>query len=232
MKKLVSLLLALALLCTVAFVGVYAEEEGEEENLLEIVGITFDSVAEGEVVEFVRGGAESNAVLIDGDYMEGPQATPNHQAKGIVLVQNTRCNEAGVYPEYTYTLELKDKDTFDRLKIGFYEYFMAMIGLPKDNSIGVEASEDGSDWTFVGDYEFEGEALKDEVAGNVYVIDLGKAVTAKYVRLTFAFGDSPFGTAEYGNSEKVIWEWHGFTEFGVIGADTVVIDDPEPGEPS
>ena len=47
MKKLVSLLLALALLCTVAFVGVYAEEEGEEENLLEIVGITFDSVVEG-----------------------------------------------------------------------------------------------------------------------------------------------------------------------------------------
>ena len=59
MKKLVSLLLVLALFCTVAFVGVYAEGEEEEENLLEIVGIAFDSVVVGEAVEFVRGGAES-----------------------------------------------------------------------------------------------------------------------------------------------------------------------------
>ncbi len=225
MKKLLSLLVVLALLCTCAF-GVFAEgEEDEEEDLLDIESITFKAAVEGEVLEYVRGGAADNTVLIDGDFKKGNE--PSHQAKGLVLVQNTRCTEAGVYPEYSYIVELTQEGSFDEVIIGTYEYYMAMIGLPKDNKVSIEVSSDGVDYDLVGDFTIDGEAENGETAGNVYNIELGKTVTGKFVKFTFAFGDSPF-------SDKVVWEWHGFTEFAVVAADVVVIDESseEPAEES
>ena len=224
MKKLICMLLALALLCTCA-ISVFAEDEGEEETLLEVKSITFASKVEGEVTESVRGGAADNTVLIDGDFHEGNET--NHQAKGLVLICNTRCTEAGVYPEYTYTLELAEEGAFDAIKIGLYEAYMYMIGFPKDNKVGIESSDNGTDWDLVGDYTLEGEAESTEYAVVIHTIDLGKIVTGKFIRLTFAFGDSPF-------AEKVVWEWHGFSEFGVVEADAIVVEesqaDPEVSE--
>ena len=59
MKKLICTLLVLALVCTCAF-GVFAEDEGEEENLIEIESVTFKAAVEGDVEESVRGGGTDN----------------------------------------------------------------------------------------------------------------------------------------------------------------------------
>ena len=221
MKRIICLLLTLSLFFAFS-ISVFADDENEEEVLLDIKSVTFTPAVEGEAVESVRGGAADNTVLIDGDFMEGNQT--NHQAKGLVLIQNTRCTEAGVYPEYSYTLELAKSSAFDAVKIGLYEAYMFMIGFPKDNNVSIESSDNGTDWDLVGDYTLEGEAEQTEYEVVIHTIDLGKIVTAKYVRLTFAFGDSPF-------AEKVIWEWEGFSEFALVEADSIVIPEPDDDNP-
>ncbi|MDD4125585.1 MAG: hypothetical protein PHW77_07685 [Eubacteriales bacterium] len=208
MKKLFTVILALALVfsCFAVF-ALTSAAEGEDE--ITVVDLTFESAVAGECVEFLRGGAADNSVLYNGETLAGSSLS-DHDTLGIVLIQNTRCTEAGVYPLYSYILELSEKADITEIKIATYEYYNAMIGLPKDNKVAVEYSDNGTDFTFAGDYTIDGEAEASETAANEYVLDLGKTITGTYIKLTFAFGDSPHTT-----DGKIIWEWHGFTELGV-----------------
>ncbi|MFA6731058.1 MAG: hypothetical protein WCR95_08740 [Eubacteriales bacterium] len=227
MKKLlvlfVSLSLVFSLFALISFTA--GAEDGDGE--VSVIGVTFVSATENECKEVPRGGSD-NSVLFDGVTFLDETLTTFDKA-GIVLTQNTRCTEAEVYPQYSYILELSDDADITAVRVVTFEYYMAMIGLPKDNSIAVEYSSDGSDFIFAGDYVFEGEAVNGEIAANEYIIDLGKIVTGKYIRLTFTYGDSPF-------AEKPVWEWHGFTELGVEAEKTgqgIELSSEEPSdEPS
>ncbi len=219
MKRLLAVILSLVL--TVACFAALAVTATAEDEI-KVIGLTFESVVADECKESIRGGAADNSVLYDGATLSDTTIT-SFDTKGIVLTQNPRCNEAGVYPQYSYILELSAKADITSVKISTFENYMSMIGLPKDNNVAVEISDDGTEYTFVGDYTFEGEAVNGEMAANDYTIDLGKTVTGTFVKLTFAYGDSPF-------PDKVVWEWHGFTELGVVAepaAGAIDISDEE-----
>ena len=212
-KKLFSIRFALTIFATTCF-AFFAVADDDEVT---IIAIEFDSMVEGEVQEVPQGGGD-RSLLIDGvTFMDKGVVT--YATKGIVLVKNTRCTEEGVYPLYSYILELSESAEVTAVMIATYEEYSSMIGLTKGNKVAIESSADGEDFTLVGDYTFEGEAEAAEKAPNVYNIDLGKTVTARYIKLTFQYDDSPFDT-----DGKIIWEWHGFTEFGVTATSASIID--------
>lgn len=206
MKRFITAVLSLALVFSCfAVLALTVSAEGEDE--IKVVSATFESAVAGECKESLRGGAADNSVLYDGETL-ADQTITSFDTKGIVLTQNTKCTEAGVHPQYSYILELSEKADITAVKIATYEEYMSMIGLPMDNKVAVEYSDNGTDFTLAGDYTFVGEAVNGEKAANEYTIELGKTITGKFVKLTFAYGDSPF-------PDKVVWEWHGFTELGV-----------------
>lgn len=216
MKKLLSVVLALTLVTTCFFAFVAnADEEG-----VTVVGITFESEVANLVKEVPQAGG-STANLIDGITLEDHvfEGSTPWAVNGVMLLQNTVCTDETQNPIYSYTLELSDRADVNAIKVYFYEHYNAMIGLPKDNKIAVEYSEDGENFTFAGDYTFEGTAEPSEIAVNAYEIDLGKTITGKYIKLTFQFGPSPFDT-----DGKVVWEWQGLTELGVVGTPATIVD--------
>ena len=155
-----------------------------------------------------QGGATLNS-LIDGD--KAANAT-TFSSPGIVLFKNKKATSAGVYTEFSLTLKLNEETSIGGAVISFYKEYSSMIGLPKGNSIKVEYSRDGTAFLPVGNFTFTGEAVADQNEVQDASITFNGVVNAAFIKLTFAYGDSPFTT-----DNKVIWEWMGMTEIALTG---------------
>ncbi|PKM62912.1 MAG: hypothetical protein CVU97_03055 [Firmicutes bacterium HGW-Firmicutes-21] len=147
------------------------------------------------------------AVLSDGNKNTGLMTFSD---PSVVLFQNLLCTQAGVYPTVELILTLPAAKEIDTVNLSFYTEYVSMIGLPKDNKITVSYATSPDGFTSLGDFTITGEV----VSGTKGVMDkeiaLGTAVTAKYIKVVFAYGDSPFV-----GDPKVVWEWMALTEFGV-----------------
>ena len=212
MKKVLSLMFALIIIVSMVMSATAAR--GDK---LKIKSITLDSHPDVEARP--QGGEKDLSKLFDGYLVT--QAT-KYATDGIVLFMNKKSTSAGVHTEYTLTIELDEISIIGGLDIAIYHQYMSMIGLSKDNKIKVEKSTDGKVYFPAGTLIFEGNA----VAGTSGVLDtslkFGKAFEAKYLKLIFTYGDSPFTNDSYG---KVIWEWHGLTEIAVIEGKIISVPD-------
>ncbi len=213
MKKVLALIIALALAVSLCTVFVNAAP-GDAVN---IKSITFESTEAGVVNAVPRGGGDPSA-LIDGDAVDGATA---FATKGVVLFCNTRCTEAGVYPTFSLVLELEKEAVVSGASIALYEESSSMIGVPADGQVTVEYSDDGKDFAWLGDIALgcidSNEDWGKGSGPRVHQVEkcdiTFDEVTTKYIRLTFAYGDSPFDDA------KVIWEWMGLTEIGLTAVE-------------
>lgn len=229
MKKLLAILLALTMAVSLCAVCAFADEE---DGSVAAAGITFYS--EGDVITALpRGASKDIDVLIDGDAVSAASA---HTTTGVVLFMNTHCTNAGEYPEMSLTVELEKVANVTGATISLYEEPSAMICTPKDGIVTVEYSEDGSDFSFLGEFEIGcTDACADYSAGTSKTqvetceVSFNTIVDAKFVKFTFAFGDTPWDT-----DGKVIAEFLGFTEIAVMAEEgsSVVDDSVAPAEES
>lgn len=174
----------------------------------------------GADVEAIPQGGSTLDSLIDGDRAED---AATFSSPGVVLFKNNKATSAGVYTEFSLTLKLNEEASIGGAVISFYKEYSSMIGLPKDNSIKVEYSNDGTAFLPVGSFTFTGEAEAETNEVQDATINFSGVVNASFVRLTFAFGDSPF-TAD----EKVIWEFVGMTEIALTAqTDTSLPDESQ-----
>lgn len=216
MKKCISVLLAVLLLAAICTVAAPAAE-GD----VSIRGITFES--EGSICEEAYQGGATAACLFDGDTLS--EATAFDTA-GVLLVKNTQATATeAVIPACSFTLELSEQASVSAIKFSLLHQVQAMIGVPE--SVKVEYSEDDETYYNAGTFpidttadidtgNFEGAKVEDVT---VDVSDF--RVNAKYILLTFTFGDIPAykgdkdywtTTTNYGYTSL---EWIGFTEIGV-----------------
>ena len=196
MKKVLSIFFALLLIVSMATVV------NAEDTKLKVKSITFPTNAD--VSEAPRGG--TTALLIDGD----PTTATAHSTNGVVLYMNKKATSAGVYTEFDLVLELEEAAVVGGLIVDFYTEYNSMVGFPKDNTIKIEKSNDGSAYVPAGEVSFEGTLAATDKGVVNKVLPFDEAFEAKFIKLTFAYGDSPFTT-----DGKVIWEWVGFTEIAV-----------------
>lgn len=200
MKKVLSLTIALMLIVSMASTVLAAKGDA-----LVVTKITLDTNAD---VKDAPRGATDLSKLWDGDIVAAAAA---HTTDGIVLFENKKSKEAGVYTEYSLTIELDKVSTIGGIDLAMYLEYSSMIGWSKDNKIVVTKSTDGTAYLPAETLTFEG----DLVDGTKGVIEksmtFNKAFDAKFLKLTFTYGDSPFDT-----DGKVIWEWHGLTEVAVV----------------
>ena len=215
MKKVLSLMFALILIFSMAS-SVFATD-GDK---LTVTKISLDQNAD---VAAVPRGATDLSKLWDGDVVKTAAA---HSTSGIVLFENKKSTQAGVYTEYTLTVELDKVSTIGGLDIAMYHEWNSMIGLSKDNKIKVEKSNDGTAYLPAETLTFEGEATATTKGVLETSMKFKKAFDAKFLKLTFTYGDSPFTT-----DGKVIWEWHGLTEIAVIEG-TITSTPVETSEPT
>ena len=182
-------------------------------------GVQIQSVtlAGADVDAVPQGGATLNS-LIDGNRV---QNATTFSTPGVVLFKNNKATSAGVYTEFSLTLQLNEETSLNGAVISFYKEYNSMIGLPKGNSIKVEYSSDGTAFLPVGNFTFTGEAQSGTNEVQDATINFNKTVNAAFIRLTFAYGDSPFTT-----DNKVVWEWMGITEISL----TAGTADVSPGE--
>ncbi len=223
MKKILATVIALALALSLCIVFASAAPG----DAVAIKGITFASTTEGVVESVPQAGGDLNT-LIDGDLLESASA---FGTKGIVLFKNTHCTTAGEYPEFTLTVELEKVANVTGASITLYEELSSMIGTPKDGIVTVEYSEDGTDFVLLNDLELgcvdanaEWEAKNQVQQVETCEVSFGAIVSAKFIRFTFAYGDSPFDT-----DGKVVWEWIGLTEVAVDATEAggAVVDPSE-----
>lgn len=186
--------------------------------LVSALGVQIQSIALGgaDVEAVPQGGATLNS-LIDGDRVEN---ATSFSSPGIVLFKNKKATSAGVYTEFTLTLKLNEETSIGGAVISFYKEYNSMIGLTKDNSIKVEYSRDGTAFLPVGNYTFTGEAVADQNEVQDATVKFNGVVNATFIRLTFAYGDSPFTT-----DNKVMWEWIGLTEVALTAQDNTSVPD-------
>ena len=233
MKKLLAILLALTLAVSLCAVCVFADDEAD--GTVAAKSITFYS--EGDVVSALpRGASKDISVLIDGDTVSGASA---HSTTGIVLFCNSHATTAGEYPEMSLTVELEKIANVSGATISLYEEPSAMVCTPMDGIVTVEYSEDGTDFSYLGEFEIGcTDACADYAAGSAKTqvetcdVDFNTIVNAKFVKFTFAFGPTPWET-----DGKVIAEFLGFTELSVKAEEggAVVVDpseEPSKEEPS
>ena len=232
MKKLLAILLALTLAVSLCAVCVFADDEADDKTV-KAKNITF--VSEDGVVNAVPQGGSDLTALIDGDTVAGASA---FATKGIVLFQNTHSTTAGEYPEFSLVVELEKTATITGAVISLYEEANAMIGVPANGQVTVSYSDDGEDYDLLGevdlgcldsnnDWKTSARTIQVETCD----VNFDEIFSAKFVKFTFTYGDSPFDDA------KVIWEWMGLTEISVKAEDgsTVVVDpseEPSKEEPS
>lgn len=233
MKKLLAILLALTLAVSLCAVCVFADDEADD-NTVKAKNITF--VSEDGVVNAVPQGGSDLTALIDGDTVAGASA---FATKGIVLFQNTHSTTAGEYPEFSLVVELEKTATITGAVISLYEEASSMIGVPANGQITVSYSDDGEDYDLLGEVDLKCLDSNNDWNTNARTIQVetcdvnfDEIFSAKFVKFTFAYGDSPFK-----NDPKVIWEWIGLTEISVKAEDgsTVVVDpseEPSKEEPS
>lgn len=146
-------------------------------------------------------------VLANGNKASDVTAFDNAE---VVLFQNKVCETADTYPTVELILALDDVTSFNTLTLSFYHDYNSMIGLPKDNKITLSYANNLTSFTSLGDYTFTGEATDTTKGVLDAELKLGKVVTAKFVKISFAYGDSPSSFAP-----KVAWEFIGLTEIGV-----------------
>lgn len=232
MKKLLAILLALTLAVSLCAVCVFADDEADD-NTVKAKNITF--VSEDGVVNAVPQGGSDLTALIDGDTVAGATA---FATKGIVLFCNTHATNAGEYPEFSLVVELEKTATITGAVISLYEEANSMIGVPANGQVTVSYSDDGEDYDLLGevdlncldsnnDWETSARTIQVETCD----VNFDEIFSAKFVKFTFTYGDSPFDDA------KVIWEWMGLSEISVKAEDgsTVVVDpseEPSKEEPS
>lgn len=233
MKKLLAILLALTLAVSLCAVCVFADDEADD-NTVKAKNITF--VSEDGVVNAVPQGGSDLTALIDGDTVAGASA---FATKGIVLFQNTHSSTAGEYPEFSLIVELEKTATITGAVISLYEEANSMIGVPANGQVTVSYSDDGEDYDLLGEVDLKCLDSNNDWNTNARTIQVetcdvnfDEIFSAKFVKFTFAYGDSPFK-----DDPKVIWEWMGLTEISVKAEDgsTVVVDpseEPSKEEPS
>ncbi|MDD2269268.1 MAG: LPXTG cell wall anchor domain-containing protein [Eubacteriales bacterium] len=213
MKKFLSVLFAVLLVVSMTTVVT------AEDTKLAIASIDFPDNPDVDAIP--RSGTLD--LLINGD----ATTAVAHETAGIVLFMNKKSTEAGVYTEFDIVLELEEAGVVGGLDIDFYVQYMAMIGLPKDNTIIVEKSNDGTAFVPAETLTFEGEAVSGEDGVQHKTIMFDEAFEAKFLKLTFAYGDSPFTT-----DAKVIWEFVAFTEFAVLEGEIADDVSEEPADES
>lgn len=232
MKKLLAILLALTLAVSLCAVCVFADDEADD-NTVKAKNITF--VSEDGVVNAVPQGGSDLTALIDGDTVAGASA---FATKGIVLFCNTHATTAGEYPEFSLVVELEKTATITGAVISLYEEANSMIGVPANGQVTVSYSDDGEDYDLLGevdlkcldsnnDWKTSARTIQVETCD----VNFDEIFSAKFVKFTFTYGDSPFDDA------KVIWEWMGLSEISVKAEDgsPVVVDpseEPSKEEPS
>lgn len=233
MKKLLAILLALTLAVSLCAVCVFADDEADD-NTVKAKNITF--VSEDGVVNAVPQGGSDLTALIDGDTVAGASA---FATKGIVLFQNTHSSTAGEYPEFSLVVELEKTATITGAVISLYEEANSMIGVPANGQVTVSYSDDGEDYDLLGEVDLECLDSNNDWETNARTIQVetcdvnfDEIFSAKFVKFTFTYGDSPFK-----NDPKVIWEWMGLSEISVKAEDgsSVVVDpseEPSKEEPS
>ncbi|HBL84857.1 MAG: hypothetical protein A2Y17_10375 [Clostridiales bacterium GWF2_38_85] len=208
MKKLIAILFSAILIISMTTTSIFAQDSAASIQSIQFAGTD---------VEVVPQGGATLESLIDGDKVSG---ATSFSTAGVVLFKNTKATEAGVYTEFSLTVQLDEVTSVDSAVISFYKEYNSMIGLPQDNLISVEYSSDGSAYFAIGDITFTGEA----VAGTNEVQDANLqfdgAVDAAFLRFTFVYGDSPFTT-----DNKVMWEWMGLTEISVNAAPVTDVSD-------
>lgn len=232
MKKLLAILLALTLAVSLCAVCVFADDEADD-NTVKAKNITF--VSEDGVVNAVPQGGSDLTALIDGDTVAGASA---FATKGIVLFQNTHSSTAGEYPEFSLVVELEKTATITGAVISLYEEANSMIGVPANGQVTVSYSDDGEDYDLLGEVDLKCLDSNNDWNTNARTIQVetcdvnfDEIFSAKFVKFTFTYGDSPFDDA------KVIWEWMGLSEISVKAEDgsSVVVDpseEPSKEEPS
>lgn len=225
MKKLLAILLALTLAVSLCAVCVFADDEADD-NTVKAKNITF--VSEDGVVNAVPQGGSDLTALIDGDTVAGASA---FATKGIVLFQNTHSSTAGEYPEFSLVVELEKTATITGAVISLYEEANSMIGVPANGQVTVSYSDDGEDYDLLGEVDLKCLDSNNDWNTNARTIQVetcdvnfDEIFSAKFVKFTFAYGDSPFK-----NDPKVIWEWMGLSEISVKAEDgsSVVVDPSE-----
>lgn len=233
MKKLLAILLALTLAVSLCAVCVFADDEADDKTV-KAKNITF--VSEDGVVNAVPQGGSDLTALIDGDAVAGASA---FATKGIVLFQNTHSSTAGEYPEFSLVVELEKTATITGAVISLYEEANSMIGVPANGQVTVSYSDDGEDYDLLGEVDLKCLDSNNDWNTNARTIQVetcdvnfDEIFSAKFVKFTFAYGDSPFK-----NDPKVIWEWMGLSEISVKAEDgsSVVVDpseEPSKEEPS
>lgn len=233
MKKLLAILLALTLAVSLCAVCVFADDEADD-NTVKAKNITF--VSEDGVVNAVPQSGSDLTALIDGDTVAGASA---FATKGIVLFQNTHSSTAGEYPEFSLIVELEKTATITGAVISLYEEANSMIGVPANGQVTVSYSDDGEDYDLLGEVDLKCLDSNNDWNTNARTIQVetcdvnfDEIFSAKFVKFTFAYGDSPFK-----NDPKVIWEWMGLSEISVKAEDgsSVVVDpseEPSKEEPS
>ena len=233
MKKLLAILLALTLAVSLCAVCVFADDEADD-NTVKAKNITY--VSEDGVVNAVPQGGSDLTALIDGDTVAGASA---FATKGIVLFQNTHSSTAGEYPEFSLIVELEKTATITGAVISLYEEANSMIGVPANGQVTVSYSDDGEDYDLLGEVDLKCLDSNNDWNTNARTIQVetcdvnfDEIFSAKFVKFTFAYGDSPFK-----NDPKVIWEWMGLSEISVKAEDgsSVVVDpseEPSKEEPS
>ena len=232
MKKLLAILLALTLAVSLCAVCVFADDEADD-NTVKAKNITF--VSEDGVVNVVPQGGSDLTALIDGDTVAGASS---FATKGIVLFCNTHATNAGEYPEFSLVVELEKTATITGAVISLYEEANSMIGVPANGQVTVSYSDDGEDYDLLGEVDLEcldsnndWETSARTIQVETCDVNFDEIFSAKFVKFTFTYGDSPFDDA------KVIWEWMGLSEISVKAEDgsTVVVDpseEPSKEEPS
>ena len=232
MKKLLAILLALTLAVSLCAVCVFADDEADD-NTVKAKNITF--VSEDGVVNAVPQGGSDLTALIDGDTVAGASS---FATKGIVLFCNTHATNAGEYPEFSLVVELEKTATITGAVISLYEEANSMIGVPANGQVTVSYSDDGEDYDLLGEVDLEcldsnndWETSARTIQVETCDVNFDEIFSAKFVKFTFTYGDSPFDDA------KVIWEWMGLSEISVKAEDgsTVVVDpseEPSKEEPS
>lgn len=216
-KKIISVLLAVLLLAAVCTVAASASEQED----VSIVGITFKS--DGDVCEEAYQGGATVECLFDGDKLADTTA---FNTAGVLLVKNTQATaDEAVVPTCIFNIELSDVASVSAINISLLHQVQAMIGVPE--SVGVRYSEDDQTYYNGGTYTIETTA--DVETGNFegakvedVKLDLSELnVTAKYIMLTFTYGEIPAykgdknywtSTTGYGYTSL---EWIGLTEIGV-----------------
>lgn len=229
MKKLLAILLALTLAVSLCAVCVFADDEADDKTV-KAKNITF--VSEDGVVNAVPQGGSDLTALIDGDTVAGASA---FATKGIVLFQNTHSSTAGEYPEFSLVVELEKTATITGAVISLYEEANSMIGVPANGQVTVSYSDDGEDYDLLGEVDLGCLDSNNDWNTNARTIQVetcdvnfDEIFSAKFVKFTFAYGDSPFK-----NDPKVIWEWMGLSEISVKAEDgSTVVVDPSKEEPS